>query len=84
MDNHQAFCAWLTDLSEALDCLNHDLLTEILHFDGMLLSSLMLLSDYVKNREQRSKMESSYSSLENTEYGVLQGSILDLPLIKAL
>ena len=45
--NKEAFGALLTDISKAFDCLNHDLTIAKLHSNGLSLTSLRLLSDYL-------------------------------------
>ena len=75
-DQDQFFGALLTDLSRAFDCFSHDLQVAKLHSYGMSLASLKLLSDYLTNRKQRTKVETSYSSWEDIKHGVPQGSIL--------
>ena len=76
VDKGQSFGALLTDLSKAFDCLSHDLLIAKLHSYGIPLASLKLLNDYLTNRKQRTKVETSYSSWEDIKHGVPQGSIL--------
>ena len=75
-DKDQSFGVSLTDLSKAFECLSHDLLIAKLHSYGISLASLKLPTDYLTNRKQRTKVETSYSSWEDIEHGVPQGSIL--------
>ena len=75
-DNDKAFGALLTDLSRAFDCLNHDLLIAKLHTYGIDIDSLNVLQDYLSTREQRTKVDSFYSSWEAILSRVTQGSIL--------
>ena len=76
LDNGGSFCALLTDLSKAFDCLPHDLLIAKLHAYGFDLKSLQLMDSYLRNRKQRVKLYNSYSSWEEIIFGVPQGSIL--------
>ena len=71
----------LTDLSKAFDCLSLDWLIAKLHSYGISLASLKLLTDYLTNRKQRTKIETSYSSWEDIKHGVPKGSILGPLLI---
>ena len=66
----------LTDLSKAFDCLLHDLLIAKLHAYGFEHKALKLLFNYLSNRVQRVKVNSSYSTWGEIETGVPQGSIL--------
>ena len=66
----------LTDLSKAFDCLPHDLIIAKLHAYGVDKPSLSLILDYLKDRKQRVKTGSSFSSWEKNLSGVPQGSIL--------
>ena len=75
-DKDQFFRVSLTDLSKAFECLSHDLLIAKLHSYGISLASLKLPTDYLTNRKQRTKVETSYSSWEDIKHGVPQGSIL--------
>ena len=61
-DNNKAFESLLTDLSEAFDCLSHDLLIAKLHAYGLYLASLKILEVYLTSRKQKTKMDSFYSS----------------------
>ena len=47
-----------------------------LHSNGLLLTSLRLLSYYSSNRKQRIKVENVFSKWQNVKTGVPQGSIL--------
>ena len=49
-NKNKAFGALMADLSNAFDCLSHDLLIAKLHACGIELSSLKLLQDYLSNR----------------------------------
>ena len=70
VDNNEVFRALLTDISKAFDCLSHDLLIAKLYSYGLSLTSLRLLSDYLLNRKQRTKVENVFSKLQNIETGV--------------
>ena len=74
--NNKAFGALLTDLSKVFHCLNHDLFIAKLHAYGLDIDSLNILQDYLSNRKQSTKVDSSYSSWEAMLSGVPQGSIL--------
>ena len=76
LDNNGTFGALLTDLSKAFDCLIHDLLIAKLHAYGIDNNSLRFIHDYLTNRKQRVKINSSYSSWRDIICGVPQGSIL--------
>ena len=76
VDNKKKFGALLTDLSKAFDCLPHDLLLAKLNANGFSLSALKLLQSYLSNRNQRTKINSEFSSWEKILFGVPQGSIL--------
>ena len=66
VENHQSFTALLTDFSKAFDCLNHNLLIAKLFCFGISLS-WSLLADYLKNRKQSTKVESSCSLWDNSD-----------------
>lgn len=62
VDKQQAFDALLKDVSTAFDCINHNLLIAKLLSYRILLSSLRLFADYLKNRsKKRTEVESSCS-----------------------
>ena len=76
LDYQNCAGAVLTDLSKAFDCLNHDLLIAKLDAYGFEKNSLNFIYDYLKERKQRTKVNNSYSSWKDIQYGVPQGSIL--------
>ena len=63
-------------MSKAFDCLNHDLLIAKLNAYGFNQTALIFIYSYLKERKQRIKVESSYSSWKELKFGVPQGSIL--------
>ena len=69
-DNNKASGTLLTDLSKGFDCFSHDLLIAKLHVYGPDIDSLNILQDYLRNRKQRTKVDSSYSSSEAIFSGV--------------
>ena len=68
--------AFLTDLSKAFDCINHELLIAKLHAYGLDHGSLSFIHSYLSHRKQRTKVNSSYSDFAEIIFGVPQGSIL--------
>ena len=76
VDSNKVFGAVFTDLSKAFDCICHDLLIQKLTAYGLSLLALKLIKDYLQNRKQRTKTESSYSNWEDINSGVPQGSII--------
>ena len=66
----------LTDLSKAFDCLVHDLLIAKLAAYGFDHLSLKLIFSYLTGRQQRVRVNGSYSEYANIDTGVPQGSIL--------
>ena len=68
--------AVLMDLSKAFDCLNHNLLIAKLFAYGFDRKSLYLIWDYLNNRWQRVKIDSSFSTWYELTVGVPQGSVL--------
>ena len=75
-DNKKSFGALLRDLSKAFDCLSHELLVAKLNAYGFNMSVLRFVHSYLKNRMQRTKINSEYNSWEEIMFGVPQGSIL--------
>ena len=68
--------AILMDLSKAFDCINHDLLIAKLEAYGFGKSALELIRSYLSNRNQRIKINNTFSSWSDLLTGVPQGSVL--------
>ena len=66
----------LTDLSEAFDCIKHDLLIAKLAAYEFASHSLSFVFSYLNERKQRTKIHNSYSPYAHIACRVLQGSIL--------
>ena len=66
----------LIDLSKAFDCISHELLIAKLKAYGFANNSLELISDYLSDRKQRTKIGERFSTWRDIIYGVPQGSIL--------
>ena len=64
------------DLSKVFDCLPHELALPKLHAYGVDIKSLKLLQDYLSNRRQRVKLDSTFRSWLKILLGVPQVSIL--------
>ena len=76
VDNSKMFGALLTDLLKAFDCLDHELLIAKLNAYCFSLTALKLVHNYLSNRKQRTKTNSTYSSFLEIIFGIPQGSIL--------
>ena len=76
LDNGGSTGVLLTDLSKAFDCLIHDLLIAKLHAYGFDYNALKVIHNYITDRYQRVRVNSTYSSWSEIIYGVPQGSIL--------
>ena len=76
LDKHGFAGAILMDLSKAFDCINHDLLVAKLVAYGFSKNSVNLIRSYLKNRWQRTKINTSFSSWTELLTGVPQGSVL--------
>ena len=76
VDYGGVFGALLTDLSKAFDCIPHDLFIPKLEAYGFQIDALKLIYDYLSNRKQRVKINETFSSWKDIEFGVPQGSIL--------
>ena len=66
----------LTNLSETFDCLSYEIIIAKLNAYGFLLSALKLISNYLTDRKERTKINNLYNSWEDILFGVPQGSIL--------
>ena len=75
-DNRGYTGALLMDLSKAFDTINHELLIAKLYAFGFLKDSLKIISSYMSDRWQRTKIDKSFSSWSALLQGVPQGSVL--------
>ena len=80
LDRGKCFGILLTDLSKAFDSISHELLIAKLYAYGFSLNSLKLISEYLSDRMQRTKVGNSYSSWRQIIFGFPQGSILGVLL----
>ena len=70
------FSVLLRELWKAFDCLDHELLIAKLNAYCFSLTALKLVHNYLSNRKQRTKTNSTYSSFLEIIFGIPQGSIL--------
>ena len=75
-DKDKTFGALLTDLSKVFNCLDHDLLIAKLNAFGFTLPTLKLIQNYLSNRKQRTKIDSSYSQWLEIIFGAPQERVL--------
>ena len=75
-DNTKSFRSLFTDLSKAFDCLSQDLVIAKLNAYEVSSSDLRFVHSHLKNRMQRTKINSEYSSWKEIMFGVPHGSIL--------
>ena len=76
LDNSEYVDTVLMDLSNAYDCIPHDLLITKLEACGLDETSLHFLRDYFNNWKQWTKIGSSFSDWWYKTCGIPQGSIL--------
>ena len=62
LDENGMVATVLMDLLKTYDCIPHDLLIAKLNAQGVDSVGLLLISDYLSRRKQRTKIGSSYSS----------------------
>ena len=70
----------LTDLSKAFDCIVHDLLIAKLNAYGFGYEALTFIYNYLSDRKQSVRVNTTCSSWKDILYGVPQGSILGVLL----
>ena len=66
----------LMDLSKAFDCINHELLIAKLDAYGLTDKALRMISSYISERWQRTKVNGTFSNWSELLVGVPQGSVL--------
>ena len=76
LDKNGTFGALLTDFSKAFDCMTHDFLIAKLYALNIDMNALKPIFNYLTERKQRVKINSSFSSYLDVFQGVSQGSIL--------
>ena len=80
IDRGLEFGILLTALSKVFDCLPHNLFVAKLFAYGFDDKALPFIYDCLRHHKQKNKIADSYSSWQETLYGVPQGSIL-VPLL---
>ena len=76
LDKGGTFGTLLADLSKVFDYMTHDLLIANLHALNFDMTGLNMIFDYLTERRQKVKINSSFSSYLDIFQGVPQGSIL--------
>ena len=76
LDEHGYAGGILMDLSKAFDTINHELLIAKLHAFNFSKDGLELIMNYLRDRWQRTKINTSFSNWEELLTGVPQGSVL--------
>ena len=75
LDKGGHFSALLTDLSNAFDCLPHNLLIAKLDAYGFKNYAIYLIFVYLSKKKRRVKINSSFSSFQNIISGAPKGSL---------
>ena len=75
LDNKDIAGAILMDLSDAFDCINHDLPIAKLYANGFGKYILYLLYSYWTGKKQKVKINCSFSNLNKVSHWVPQGSV---------
>ena len=70
LDQENEYGALLTDLSQAFDCLPHDLIVPKHHAHGFLMESLKLINGYLTERKQRVNLNDQFNSWLDIAVGV--------------
>lgn len=77
IDEGKVIGALLTDLSNFFDCLTHEIMIAKLSAHRFSLFARRLVQNHLPKRQQRTKINESYSSSEEILFNVPQGLILD-------
>ena len=65
VDQGKVLGVLLTNLSETFDCLSYEISVAKLNAYGFLLSALKLISNYLTDRKERTKINNLYNSWED-------------------
>ena len=76
IDNKEYALTIFIDLTKAFDVIDHFILKRKLYYYGIRGTPFKLLSSYLTNRQQLTKINGAESTIETITSGVLQGSIL--------
>ena len=76
VQNGETICSVFLDLTKAFDTVNHSILLSKLYRYGIRGVPAKLLTDYLSNRTQQTRVNGTKSKFENITCGVPQGSIL--------
>ena len=76
LDNGGKIGAIFMDLSKTFDCIRHNLLIGKLHAYGFNREALLLVYSYLRNPQQRVKINGSFSKYKHLRSGAPQGSVL--------
>lgn len=76
MDGGLVSVAIFVDLKKAFDTIDHSLLLDKLRLAGLDAPAIKLLSNYLSNRTQQTKISGKTSACQNIQTGVPQGSTL--------
>ena len=71
----------LTDLYKAFDCISNDLFISKQKAFGFQTDAWNLVFNYLSNSKKIAKINETFSSWKDIEYGVWQGSFLGPPLL---
>ena len=76
LNNHNLAGGFLSVLSKAFDCIDHELLIAKLYAYGFDKNSMYFIDSHLKGPKQKTKINSSYSAFADILFCVPQGSIL--------
>ena len=74
LDDKSIIAAVLMDLSQAFECIPHDLLVTKLHAYGLSMDAITFIYSYMKRRKQGVKINDTESLFKILLSGMLQGS----------